>query len=110
MKKILIIFVFLCFGLAFAQIAEDPQFEFSSTSSYKYTEQINYQQQHTIPISELQEPFYNSNTQNRNVRKAPGYPPSDPGWEDVPLDESVLPLLIMSVTYCLYKLFKHQII
>ena len=106
MKKLLITFIFLCFGLfTFAQFAEAPQYNFSSTSTHEY---IECQQHYTIPLAEIQKPFYNPNTQNKNIRKAPGFPPADPGWEETPIGESILPLLVISLSYCLSKLFKQH--
>jgi hypothetical protein len=107
MKRIILIFAFLCFGLSFAQYVEAPQYEFSSTSSYKYTE---YRKQYTVPVSELQQPFYNPKQQNSvPIRKAPGYQPGDPGEFDTPIgDPNIYMILIMLFSYFIYNYVKKR--
>ena len=83
MKRLLFIFTFLCFGFAFAQFAEAPQYQFNSTSSYKYTE---IDRQYTVPVSEVQQPFSYS-PQRSVIRREPVRPPADPGWENVPIGD-----------------------
>ena len=33
------------------------------------------------------------NQEYKNIRKGPGFPPADPGWEETPVGESILPIL-----------------
>ena len=102
MKKLALILTLLCFGLAFGQLAEAPQYEFSSTSSHKYTE---YQPQHTIPVSEIQQPFYKPNNQYVGVRKSPDYPPADPDWHESPVGDPPLMLFtILLLGYACYDI------
>lgn len=107
MKKLTFIFTFLCFGLAFAQYAETPQYEFKSTSSYQYT---TTQHQYTIPVAaqNLQEPgtpeVYRPYKVRMEDNESPGYPAADPNW--TPIGDAVLPLLLLTFAYLLYRLHK----
>lgn len=106
MKRLLIIFTFLCFGFAFAQFAEAPQYQFNSTSSYKYTE---IDRHYTVPVSEVQQPFSYS-PQRSVIRREPGYHPSDPGMEhDTPVgDPDIFIILILLFSYFYMKKRRQQ--
>lgn len=103
MKKLIFIFVLLCSGIMFGQFAEAPQYQFGSTSSYQY---IEVNRQYTIPISEVQQPFcnyssYTPNDQYVGVRRAPDYPPADPG---MPIGDALIPLIVFSIIYVMIKI------
>lgn len=100
MKRLMIIFAFLCFGIAFGQFAEAPQYEFNSTSTYRYT---NTQRHYTVPVSELQQPFYSPNDQYRVVHRSPGYPPADPDMHDTPIgDPPIIAMMVLVLVYIGY--------
>ena len=109
MKRLLMIFIFLPIGFGYTQFTSTPQYEFKSTSSYQITE---HRHQYTIPVSEIQQPFSNQLPQNNVIRRSPGYPPADPNWQnETPIGDGIIPLLIISLSYCLYiKLYKKRTI
>ena len=100
MKRLLVLFIFLSLGLVYGQFTETPQYEFNSTSSHQYIQHTN---QYTIPVSEIQEPFYNPNTQHAPIRRAPVNPPADPGWEDVPIGDPPYILILLIFVYYVYR-------
>lgn len=110
MKRLLVLFIFLSFGLAYGQFAETPQYDFNSTSSHQYIQPyIQRTNQYTIPVSEIQEPFYNPNAQHSSIRRAPGYNPADPGWETVPIgDPDICIILILLFSYFIYNYMKKR--
>ena len=107
MKRTILTIMLLYFGIVFAQFAESPQYEFNSTSSIKYTE---YKHQYTIPVSEIQQPFYTPNQQQpRGIRKAPGYDPANPGWETVPVgNPDAYVILVLMLSYFIFNYAKQR--
>ena len=105
MKRLLFILPFLSLGLAFGQLAEEPHYEFKSTSTYQCTE---YRQQHTLPMSELQQPFYNPCQPQNSVRKSPSSPLNDPGWEDTPVGDAIIPFTILVFVYFMIWKFRRR--
>jgi hypothetical protein len=110
MKRLLVLFIFLSFGLVYGQFAETPQYEFNSTSSHQYIQPYTqHTNQYTIPVAEIQEPFYNPNAQHAPIRRAPVNPPADPGWEDVPVgDPDIFIILILLFSYFYVKKRRQQ--
>lgn len=103
MKRLLVLFIFLSFGLVYGQFAETPQYEFNSTSSHQYMQPYTqHTNQYTIPVSEIQEPFYNPNAQHTPIRRAPVYPPADPGWENVPIGDPPFVLILITATVYIF--------
>ena len=106
MKRLLFIFTFLCFGFAFAQFAEAPQYQFNSTSSYKYTE---IDRHYTVPVSEVQQPFNVPSPQYTPIRKNPGYDPADPNWHETPVgDPDIWIVLTLLFSYFIYHYMKKR--
>lgn len=112
MKRIWVLIVFTVTSLfVSAQITEFPQYEFKSTSSHQY---INVQHQYTIPLAVYDDMQTPTTIQPRKViinGDGPGYNPADPYWENVALGDDIIPLLVISFTYCLYiRLSKNHIL
>ena len=107
MKRLLVLFIFLSLGLTYGQFAETPKYEFNSTSSHQYVQPYTQRtNQYTIPMAEIQEPFYNPNAQLAPIRRTslgPGYNPADPGWENVPVgDPPVVLIFLFTILYVLH--------
>lgn len=101
MRRIFLIFVtFLFYITSFAQFVQEPCYEFSSTSSHKY---IEYKHQYTIPVSEIQQPFYSPQQTVMYMNEGPGYNPADPGWENVPIGDPPYILILLTFIYYVYK-------
>lgn len=107
MKRLLFIFTFLCFGFAFAQFAEAPQYQFNSTSSYKYTEVDRH---YTVPVSEVQQPFVNSSPYRPRKTESYGPPwPSDPNWHETPVgDPDIFIIIFLLILYLVCQYLKNR--